>query len=200
MRIQVIFEVLVCLFLCSPVFANCFDFNTKVIKPLREPLPLIDRHDNTALGKLKDDVTWGALRGVVKKPIGDLYKLLLDHNNTRSPRVDEMEVQYEQDPKYLAKHQVHFLIKPFPLIKIRWTEEWGFALANGTLKDPKEIVISYQKTEGTSHIEHLCGNIVLRKLTPSTTDVFEYEEAKATQRSPQDTLEGLKGTMRTMRK
>ena len=57
------------------------------------------------------------------------------------------------------------------------------------------IVISYEKTEGTSHIQHLCGSYVLQRTADDKSDVFIYEEAKADRRSQKDTLDGLKGNL-----
>lgn len=193
------------IFVCSPAmgaeYKLCFDFNTKVTKPMKDPLPLKQNEDNSAFGKYDHNgVTWASLRGMVNKPMKQVLAMLLDHNTTKSSRVDDMEVIELKSPNYFARHDVKFLIKPFPLIKVRWTEQWAYALLSGTLDDPQEVLISYQKTEGTNHIEHLCGSVVLRRHGPNTTDVFEYEEAKATQRTPEDTLNGNLGTLKTLRK
>lgn len=206
MRIQVIFRLAALLmFLCLPAMGAepklCFDFNTKVAKPMKEPLALKPDADHSAFGKYdQNGVTWASLRGTVNKPVKQLLNLLLDHNTTKSPRVDEMNVVDLTSPHYLARHDVKFLIKPFPLIKVRWTEQWAYTLLSGSPDDPQEVLISYQKSEGTSHIEHLCGSVLLRKLGPNNTDVFQYEEAKATQRTPEDTLNGNIGTLKTLRK
>lgn len=202
MRIQVNLLVLLSI-LCLPAFGEesprCFDFNTKVTKPLGKMLPLKPGQDTSDLGDLKDGVNWASLRGTVKKPIKKVLDLLLDHKTTASPRVDEMEVAKVESPNYLARHDVKFLIKPFLFVKVRWTEQWAYTLVDGTPADPKEVLVSYQKVEGTSHIEHLCGSVVLRKLGPNETDVYQYEEAKATQRSAKDTLKGNIGTLKTLR-
>lgn len=206
MRIPILFQLLVA-GLCLPaaVFgANCLDLSKLVTKPLHPPIGLSSSGDNGEKGmKDKSEITHASLRGIVEKPIGEVLRLLLDHNTTKSPKVDEMEVTdllKPADPSYLARHQVKFLIKPFPLVKIRWTEDWAYVVTAGTPQDPKEILINYQKIDGTSHIEHLCGSAVLRKLSPTSTDLYQYEEAKATRRSPEETLSGLEGTLRTLRK
>jgi hypothetical protein len=205
MRIQGFFRIILCALLAvvavsGAAFGNCFDFSKKVETPLREPQALEKGQDATAFGKYDNGTTWGKVRGTIDKPIDKVLQLLLDHNNTKSSRVHEMKVDKKEDPNYLARHTVYFKIKPFLFITVEWREDWGYALAAGTPADPSRIVISYQKIEGTSHIEHLCGNIVLNKLSSTQTDVYEYEEAKATQRSPEDTVNGLLGTLKTLRK
>ena len=201
MRIQVIFLILS----TSTAAASgpCFNFETKIVKPLRAPIALVQGVDAADKGTMDEGAegrNWAVVRAKVDKSLDTVYQLLLDHKTTSSPRVAEMTVEKIESPSYLQLEQVKFLIKPFLFVRVRWTEEWGFALAEGTRESPREIVISYEKTEGTSHIEHLCGNMVLRKLTDKSTDVFLYEEAKATNRKATDTLNGLLGTLKTLRK
>jgi hypothetical protein len=179
--------------------AKCFDFSTKVTKPIYGPIAFVANQDANEKGKTSSGSTWAGVRGVVHSPIEKVLSLLLDHENTKSSRVREFEVEKQADPNYLEKHVVKFTIKPFPLITVEWKEQWGFALADGTVDKPSEIVVSYEKTEGTSHIEHLCGSFVLRKLGETSTDLYYYEEAKATNRSVDDTLNGLIGTFKTLR-
>lgn len=206
MGIQVVFRIAAIVLCLCPLASGadssrCFDFNAKVTKSLRDPIALKANEDAHESGKREvDNVTWASMRGVVDKPIQGLLVLLLDHDTTKSSKVDEMEVIKITSPHYFARHDVKYLIKPFPFVKIRWTEEWGYALDKGSSTDPKVVVISYHKSEGTSHIERLCGTIILRKNGPNSTDVYQYEEAKATQREVKDTLNGLAGTLKTLRK
>lgn len=216
MGIQVFFRVAaMVLFLCTAASGAehrlCFDFNKKVTKPLRAPIEFggvgadgAAPADVSETGKREDGGNWAAVRGVVSgKSIDQVLALVLDHNNLKSSEVDEMQVVEHtggSTPMYLARHDVKYLIKPFPFIKIRWTEQWAYALTGGLEKDPSEVVISYQKSEGTSYIEHLCGTLILRKNGPHSTDLYQYEEAKAARRSVDETLNGLVGTLRTLRK
>jgi hypothetical protein len=101
--------------------------------------------------------------------------------------------------EFLKKIIEKIVIKPVFFITIEWSEEWGFALKQGTVDKPEAIVISYQKTEGTSHIKHLCGNIYLQSLSATSTGVFIYEEVQADRRTSKDVLNGLTGTLRTLR-
>ena len=99
---------------------------------------------------------------------------------TRTPRVGSKMCQYDSAKRVSAP-----AAKPNVLA--------------GTPAKPERLVVSYEKIEGTSHIEHLCGSMVLRKLGAGSTDVYLYEEAKATQRSPEDTLNGMRGTLEALR-
>ena len=98
------------------------------------------------------------------------------------------------------RQKVDYTINPFLFIHLKWTEDWAFSLTRGTLAQPEQITTFYQKSEGTSHIQHLCGAIVLQKKNDAHTDVFIYEEAKATGRSEGDTLRGVEATIVTLRR
>ena len=140
------------------------------------------------------------VRGDAAKPVLEAIAALLDHNTTKSGRVDGMDVIELDDPRYLARHEVHFSIKPFPFVEVEWTEDWAYTLLEGTPSDPVRALISYEKIKGTSHIEHLCGSILVQKRGPRESDIFIYEEAKATGRSAEDTVKGLKGTLASIEK
>ena len=208
MGIQVIFFSL---FLVAPLSQAatrpCFNFSKKITKPLVVLSEL--GSENVVFGKLPtsvdpvgppDGTTWSRVIGVVEKPLDRVLNLLLDHNTTKSPKVDEMAVEVAQNPDYIAQHFVDFTIKPFLFITVKWREQWGYELLTGTLTQPQEVLISYEKVSGTTHIEHLCGSVVLRKLDSNRTEVLQYERAKATSRSPEDTRDGLIGTLDTLRK
>lgn len=177
----------------------CFDFSAKVTAPLREAARAKGEGDATEQGTREDHTVWAALRGEVRQPLGKVLERLLNHETTRDPSVDELRVEKLEAAQYLALHRVRSLVKPFLFVEVRWTEEWGYALAKGTAAEPEEVVISYQKTEGTSHMEHFCGSIVLRRAGAEATDVSQYEEARITGRSAQATVDGLAMVLKRLR-
>ena len=204
MRLQVVFAAY-CIYLglapapvalaSTPGQNPCFDFNSKIVSALHEPIPEVAGRVASKSGKLSSGVVWGAARSEVKRPLLDILKGFYDHNLTKSSRVDEMNVVELTNPNHLARHEVKFKIKPFPFILVQWTEQWAYTLAQGSAADPAVVVISYEKTEGTSYIQHLCGNVVLRKSGDKVTDVYLYEETKATQRDEKDTVASLVATL-----
>ena len=178
---------------------HCFDFNSKIVIPLHAVIPRAEKGDSSKHGKLVTGAGWGAIRGEVKKPLFEVLTKLYDHNLMKSQRVKDMDVVELESPKHLARHQVTYKIYPFPFITIEWTEDWAYTLSQGTAVSPTEVVIAYEKTNGTSYIEHLCGNMVMRKSGEKATDVFLYEEAIAIQRDENDTVSGLMGTLAGLR-
>ncbi len=178
---------------------RCFDFNTKVTAPLKAAQPLPASGDAVDTGQRGDGIIWTRLRGTIAKATSRVLALLLNHDTMRDPEVDELQVKKKESPQDLARHCVSYDVRPFPLIKVRWTEEWGYAVADGPEAMPTTWGISYEKTEGTSHIDHFCGNIVLRRLSDTLTDMFQYEESKISRPDIDDQAKALKALLAKLR-
>jgi hypothetical protein len=192
----------------TPVFAaepppasHCFNFDTLIKEPLRKAPELNPKKDATASGKLPAPKGgfWGLARGIVNKPIGKLYEQLLDHYTIKSPEKVKLKV-YPQDRDGYQDFHLVMVSAHTPIMDIKWEEDWGYVIKEGTKQEPKSIVISYQKTAGTKFIPHLCGSIVLNSKGPNSTDVYLYEEIDALgKRSHQETVSGHVGTLNTLR-
>ena len=175
--------------------APCFDFRTKVTQPLKE-LPK-GPGDVSQNGTTADRVYWAAARGEVQKPIEKVLAKLLDHETTRDTTISQVVVEPQEKGIYLARHKVQLTVKVL-FMYIRWTEDWAYALVDGTPEAPNTIVISYQKTEGTQHMSNFCDSMVLRR-TPTGTDVSQYQQGRVTGRSPQAMQEFLKTVLQRLR-
>lgn len=180
--------------------ARCFDFSTKVVTPLKPALPAPAKGDAVDTGHRADGVIWARVRGTVAKAPARVLALLLNHETMRDPEIDEMQVKNRSSPDYLARHTVSYEVRPFPFVHVRWTEEWGYALAEAPDGTPATYVISYEKVEGTSYIAHFCGSIVLTRLGAAATDVYQYEEAKITRRNQEDQVNALANHLKKLRK
>ncbi len=178
----------------------CFDFEHPIIKPLRPPIPMKKKGDARASGKLQAGGGWAAARGKVQHPIGEVLQRILDPSTIKDTKKAHIEVKRQQRTGYYVFETFSIDSKPAPFVSLQWEEDWGFVIAQGTPEKPEEVVISYEKTSGTDYIHHLCGSIVLRALGASATDVYLYEEIDATGRSPEDSLKGHLGTLRTLRR
>jgi hypothetical protein len=181
---------------------NCYNFSQKPIPLPKKPSILADAvlpRISAKSGRMSASMFWGAARGQVGRPIQELIQEIAAHESMKSSRVNNMAVIPLESQEFLIRQQVEYTITPFLFVKVKWTEDWAFNLVQGTKEDPKEVQIFYEKTEGTPHIKHLCGAIVLNKVDPKVTDIFLYEEAQATSRTEQDTVKGLIATIRTFR-
>ncbi len=180
----------------------CFDFAVKVIDPLRPPLPRIEGRDNSAFGTYPSGIDWAAARALVAMPIGEVYAKLLDHRTVKDMKKTTLSTTVLERPGYLDFHHVDVVVTLralFVKVKVAWTEEWGYSLAEGTRDAPRKIVVSYQKIAGSRFIKHQCGSYVLEAHDEATTDLSLYEEIKADHRSAEDTRNMHAGTLRTLR-
>jgi hypothetical protein len=84
-------------------------------------------------------------------------------------------------------------------VRIEWVDEWAFSIVQGTVERPEKIVVVYQKREGTSHIAHFCGTLVLERLDDGSTDVAEYEESTITGKDTADVAKGIAWLLGLMR-
>jgi hypothetical protein len=204
MRIQDLFTLVLVVIIGSlsstesRAASGCFDFSKSITGVLR---PARNTSKSEQSGRVSSgDEYWASVQGLVPSSIKSIYAFLSDRNSTKSSRVDEMHVDIEQDPNFLLKQVVHNEVDPFPFVTVKWSEEWAFSLLEGTASEPKKILISYEKIDGTTHIKHLCGNILITADSDSSkSHVFLYEEAEATGRSQEDTVKGLKGTLEAIR-
>ena len=178
--------------------ARCFDFSQKVVNPLRTVPPLEKGRELREGGKSAAGRAWVGFRSQLPQPISRVLQLLLDHRYTKG-EADEAIATPRKSEHYLALQDVKFRTTPIPLVYLRWTEEWAYALSRGTPEAPEEIVITYEKTEGTNFIEHMCGSIVVRRTDEGATDVYWFEEAKVTQRSADDMQATLESIFKVMR-
>ena len=182
----------------------CFDFehpNLQNKKPLQEAIPLIAEKDAFSSGKDKEkNFIWGKVRGIVHKSIARLYEMLLDPYTIKDRQRVKLKI-YDQPHDGFQNFNLVMVSAITPLANIDWEENWGYSIIDGTMAQPKTILINYQKTVGTEFIPHMCGSMVLKSIDSTTTDVYLYEEVNALgKRSPQDTVKGHLGTLTTLRK
>ncbi len=152
----------------------------------------------TAKGKSTEERVWAAVQGESGRPVSALLKELLSHETTRAGKVTKMEITPHEDRNFLARQSVRFEVDPMPFVSVDWTETWAFSLLSGRASEPREILGSYEKVDGTSHIEHLCGNFLITRARPSKSRIYIYEEAQATGRSEDDTLNGILTTLKKL--
>jgi hypothetical protein len=180
----------------------CFDFRQKVVEPLSPRIPLLDGRDNHVFGTYPTGINWAAARVILEMPVEETYARLLDHRNVKDMKKTTLTTTVLDRPDYIAFHRVDVVVRlRFLMLKkdLPWTEEWAYSLTEGTERAPRQIVVSYQKVAGTTHIKRQCGSYVLEARDGATTDLSLYEEIKAARRSARDTRDMHRGIIRNLR-
>jgi hypothetical protein len=182
----------------------CFDFDTTVVEPLRPPIAILPGRDNSVFGTDPGGVDWASTRAHMAMPISDLYARLLDHRNHKDMKKTVLETTEIERPGYLRFQRVDIAVTVRKLLfkaTLRWTEEWGFSLVEGTPEAPLRIVASYQKTSGgTKHLKHQCGSYVLQAIDEGSSDLSMYDEIVADRRDAEDTRDMQAGILRNIRR
>ncbi len=177
----------------------CFDLSRPLAAPRRPSLPLPgDQRDASAAGA-DGELVWAQRRGLVRQPLAKIRAFLEDPRHFKSSRVDEMTLTPRPTGALLAHHDVHSLVRPFPLVTVEWTDEWATSLLAGTREEPRAVLIAYQKRAGTSYIARWCGTVVLTRIDDTTTDVAQFEEAIITGRTHDEMQRDLAGMVATLR-
>lgn len=182
----------------------CFDFTTTVVEPRRPPLPMLDGRDNSAFDTTAAGVAWASTRARLEVPLRDVYARLLDHRNHKDMRKTVLTTTKLERPGYLEFQRVDVVVTVRALlvkVKLPWSEEWGFALAEGTPDQPRRIVASYQKLPGgTKHMKHQCGSYVVQAIDEASSDLSLYDEVIADRRDARDTRDMQAGILANLRR
>jgi hypothetical protein len=180
----------------------CFDLskpNLGLLKPPPGTFPEIGKEEQHYGSDEKTGYEWAFAAGRVNLPISKVLAKFLDPMTTRDRETTTVEMRRIPVPGAIEKQHIKVRVKPIFFLTLEWEEEWLFSIKKGKPTRMESVVISYQKTNGTSHIEHFCGSILIQKLTPEKSGVFLAEEIKADRRSAEDVHRGLMGTLRTLR-
>jgi hypothetical protein len=174
------FAALLVSFPALAVTGQCFDFSSAIPpQPLHAAPPLPATGVVYEEGTQENGVQWGYARGRVDLGMREMLSWLTDHRNWKDPDRVEMKTQELPSPHALAFHRLELDVHIFAFIHIGWVEEWYYSLLGGTAQDPTAFLVSYQKVEGSDHVRRLCGSVVIRKLTPTQSDAYFYEETDA---------------------
>lgn len=190
----------------DPTFSHaanpgCFDLS----KPLKNfptkalPNPSSEKPEPTAQGETSEGFAWGAVRAQIDRPLKKLLNLLLDVASIKDPKRSEWKLTSLAKGGFLERRRLQMTIKPFPFVSVEWTEEWGFQINQGNEAAPKEALVSYQLTVPHTHLNHLCGTILLKSINEKTTDITLYEEVMGTGQSAESCVTGHLGTIETLK-
>lgn len=156
--------------------STCFSMSRGPVKSALGPAISMGKTEPVIESSQGGEKKWVAARKLVPTGIEIILEWLKDHKNWKDMSRVSLSVKTDNIAGYFQHDMVSVDLHVFAFISVSWVEEWGYQLLSGTLSKPKDILVSYQKTEGTSHLPHLCGSVRLRRHN-SGTDVYFYEEA-----------------------
>lgn len=98
------------------------------------------------------------------------------------PRVSKLDLsEVAAFPGMVKSFRSQYQVSSFlPFLNVDWTMFWNHAVSSGNAELPKQIVITYQKTEGSSRIKQWEGTVTLDALAPNLTGVAISDHLKAT--------------------
>lgn len=175
---------------------RCYNYDEGTLHPLAPPLVLLGE-DSKSSGE-KNSLQWATLRGKVNGNFDQLVESLKDPYTLKDKGRAEVKEIALSHPKLTLLKRIETTIRPFLFVSVSWSEEWAYLHERKT--QPEHFLLTYQKTDGSSHITRLCGSVELKKLSATQVDVSLYEEIKATGRSHSDVLKNLQGTIQTLRR
>lgn len=167
----------------------CFDFaKTQYTEPLRAPAPLKEGGRDTYQQGVRTNYEWASGRSIVPRTVKEMYTWLLDHTNWKDMTKTKMKVTVGSRPNYADFHEVAVDVRVWAFITISWVEQWAYKILAGTKEKPEKFLVSYQKVSGTSHLESLCGSVLVSKFDDFDSDVYFYEQAKASRYKADDIM------------
>ena len=185
--------------LASPTVSQCFDFSRPILQArIAVPETLTHEKSSSNFGKTKDRQDFAWVAATVDRPILPLLDDLLNPFTIRNGKDTEVKIQDDPSPHFFRRFTETVILKPTFFLTLEWKEIWATSLLKGKPTAPESFLVSYEKAEGTKHVKHLCGNILLDKVALNTTRVFLYQELDATRRDAKDILNDLNGTIKTV--
>jgi hypothetical protein len=188
---------------------TCFNFKAAITAPLvpapaenpKEPMEKTDPFDfgRKERGGAQQRYDFAQVSGYVQAPVRKIFELLTDPRTVRPDLETKITVKEMPEPHFLKQIEERIHIQPAWFLTLEWDERWAFSLLKGTKEKPETILASYEKVSGTAHLRHLCGNILIQKVSPEKSSVYLYEEVDADRREAKDVLKGLRGTLSTLR-
>ncbi|NDC22913.1 MAG: hypothetical protein EB078_08460 [Proteobacteria bacterium] len=155
----------------------CFDLRAKrPATPQLESFEVLNWGSQLIGGRLEPkELSWGASRAKISTPFSKTVEWMRDHWNWKNKRTTKMQLSKHSVPGYFQFDELSLDVNVWGFIWISWREEWAYQFLKYRREEPEELLVVYQKTEGTSHLPHLCG-MAFFKRNLENTDVFFYEE------------------------
>lgn len=125
---------------------------------------------NTVSGDTPD-YGWATGRGCVHGTMAQVWEAVRDPEvGVDRRRVAEFSVTRNVEPEYPVSFRTHNIVRD--LVTLEFDLTWRLAVVDGTDAEPRVFSGRYQKTYGSTFIQHLACSVVAR---PIDTGVVELE-------------------------
>lgn len=139
-------------------------------------------------GKLEGDegnYSWSEGGGCIGRSLSDVWVLMHDHQLIYWEDVDSVVAQSLPPPADVSHfYRVEYTVRDF--ITVRWIMDWYHSLTEGSLSDPRKVVINYQRVSGTRYIPYWEGSIVLEHMGDALTSFSMVNRIRATRTGPDE--------------
>jgi hypothetical protein len=136
-------------------------------------------------------------RGCVHGTLAAVWAALRDPEVTVDRRrVSEFMVTRDTEPEYPISFRVHHIIRD--IVTLEFDSSYRLAPLVGTVESPREVVLWYQKTFGTSFITILRGTVVARPLDDETVELEHVRHIKSSGAGAEDARTYLDDTFNSV--
>jgi len=115
----------------------------------------------------KEGLFWSEGGGCIQAPIREVWAKMNNMDLTRFEGMKDMEVLSAQSN--LEDPTTHFYKVKYWVGPIDYTVDWYQTLKWGTVEDPGQVLVNFQKVDGTSHIYVFEGSYLLEAIDENVT-------------------------------
>ena len=140
----------------------------------------------------KQKYSWGEGGGCLHRNIREAWGVLHNQPVIVWGGVDHSEFKTlpNGDARVTHRYEVTYQVHDF--ITVEWIMEWIHTMIDGTVKDPKHLIVHYQRTRGSGHVPYWEGSIELQKMTEEVTAVSIVDQIRADQTGAKDSEGSVK--------
>lgn len=136
--------------------------------------------------------------GCVDRNIVEVWAVLNNRDLMVWSEIDESSSSdLEPEPGIPIAYSMHYLVSK--IIDVSWDMDWFHALNAGSFDAPEEVVVNYQKVNGTDYIPRWKGSMVLKPVTENVTAFAMVDEMEAAQSDEEESYGTLEDVLRKLR-
>jgi len=120
---------------------------------------------------------WVQARGFIHASPDQVFAAITPEACLDRRQVDRHSSEWDVEPEYERSFRIHNEVDD--IITVEFDVTWRAGVIEGTQEAPTVIAATWQKTWGTTFIDHLCGSIVARPVAENVTELEIVEHLRA---------------------